>query len=701
LEERLALDGSFFRLTAGPFLQDWSTVPITADNDWSAVPSIVGYRGDGLAPTPGTDPQTILADGTGTPVTVLANQTDPTSLPPGGIAEFSTLSKPTVALSGDGTAQAPFLLLNLDTRETRNVHVRFSLRDLVLPASTVTEPFALQYRVGTSGNFTNLATGFVGDATDGPIPGNLVTPVSATLPGAADDQGQLQLRIITTNPSGTARWIAVDNLQVTASATPLTFLVDSSSSSLTLSGDVSGSAIQPQAAGSLTTSYVGTIAATWDRVANTINFLSAGSDVSALSSGNWQPLAGGGSGNAPANYGGQVNLGFVTAVAALREVHGLLSTSTPLSLSGTGPFTFPSTQTFTLTRGFADYNAGFFGSGRADLSNNSATNASTTAGTLEDLGGGNYRLTLPIDVTLTGSVAGQPANLHVVGTIVANATAPVDPTLPVVDLNGSDPGADNLVGFVQGGAAVTLAPSATVTRTPTANLTSAVVTLTNRPDGTAESLAANVSGTGLTASYDSTTGRLTILGSASLSVYQTVLESVSYNNTATASAIHVANRLIEFTVSDGTNNSPVRTVVATIAVTRSPLVNTAPGAQSTTVGTPLTFSSAGGNAIAISDPNATAAPLVQVMLSVSNGTITLASTSGLTIVAGGNGSATITVRGTVSDIDAALNGLIYTANDGFTGTDVLTILSDDLFDTDATGTAHHQTTLSTVAITVS
>src|SRR5262249_35952081 len=256
---------------------------------------------------------------------------------------------PTVALSGDGTAQAPFLLLNLDTRETRNVHVRFSLRDLVLPASTVTEPFALQYRVGTSGNFTNLATGFVGDATDGPIPGNLVTPVSATLPGAADDQGQLQLRIITTNPSGTARWIAVDNLQVTASATPLTFLVDSSSSSLTLSGDVSGSAIQPQAAGSLTTSYVGTIAAMWDRVANTINFLSAGSDVSALNSGNWQPLVGGGSGSAPANYGGQGNLGFVTAGAAPPEGRGFLSPRPPLRLRGTRPFTFPSTPTLTPT----------------------------------------------------------------------------------------------------------------------------------------------------------------------------------------------------------------------------------------------------------------------------------------------------------------------------------------------------------------
>jgi hypothetical protein len=247
---------------------------------------------------------------------------------------------------------------------------------------------------------------------------------------------------------------------------------------------------------------------------------------------------------------------------------------------------------------------------------------------------------------------------------------------------------------------VVIAPNATVTRTPPANLTSAFVTLTNRPDGTAESLTANTSGTSLTASYDASTGRLTISGSATLSVYQMVLQTVTYNDTATASSINAANRLIEFTVSDGANNSPIRTAVVTIAATRAPLVNMVPPAQSTGAAMPLTFSSSGGNAISVSDPNAIPAGIVQVMLSVSNGTLTLANTSGLTIVAGDNGTATITIRGTLADINAALDGLVYTPNPDFTGTDTLTILSDDLRDTDATGTAHHQTTLSTVLISV-
>src|SRR5438445_4508500 len=61
-----------------PFSQDWSnTGLITTDDNWSGVPGFVGYRGDDLTDTTATDPQTILADGTQTPVDVNANRRDP------------------------------------------------------------------------------------------------------------------------------------------------------------------------------------------------------------------------------------------------------------------------------------------------------------------------------------------------------------------------------------------------------------------------------------------------------------------------------------------------------------------------------------------------------------------------------------------------------------------------------------------------
>ena len=40
-----------------PFAQDWSTTTlITASNDWSGVPGIVGYRGDALSSADGAEP---------------------------------------------------------------------------------------------------------------------------------------------------------------------------------------------------------------------------------------------------------------------------------------------------------------------------------------------------------------------------------------------------------------------------------------------------------------------------------------------------------------------------------------------------------------------------------------------------------------------------------------------------------------------
>jgi hypothetical protein len=64
-----------------PLGQDWSNIGLIVGNDdWSAVPGVTGYRGDGLTGATAADPQTIVADGNGTPVDVNANQTNPDTL---------------------------------------------------------------------------------------------------------------------------------------------------------------------------------------------------------------------------------------------------------------------------------------------------------------------------------------------------------------------------------------------------------------------------------------------------------------------------------------------------------------------------------------------------------------------------------------------------------------------------------------------
>ena len=201
-----------------PFTQDWSdTSLITTANDWSGVPGLIGHRGDDLTTTTGTDPQTILSDGTGTPVNVMANQTNPAGNTSGGLAEFE-LANPVVAFQGSGTADAPFLLLRLNTTGYKDITVSYVLRDLDSNADNAVQPVALHYRVGNSGNFTNVPEAFVADASDGP---NLTkeTPVSVVLPAAADNQPMLEIRWMTANAVGSDEWIGIDNITVTG--TPL------------------------------------------------------------------------------------------------------------------------------------------------------------------------------------------------------------------------------------------------------------------------------------------------------------------------------------------------------------------------------------------------------------------------------------------------------------------------------------------------
>jgi hypothetical protein len=205
-------------VAALPFAQAWSDTGLIArDDDWSGVAGVVGYRGDGLTAAAGADPRSVVADGSGTPVDVNADRTDPRAVGlAAGVTEFE-LPDPVVALQGSATASAPHLVLSLDTRERSGVTVRYRLRDVDASSTAdAAQAVALQYRVGASGDFAALPGGFVADATTGPGEAKLVTPVSAVLPAAAEDRPLVQLRIVTTNAVGQDEWVGVDDIEVVA-----------------------------------------------------------------------------------------------------------------------------------------------------------------------------------------------------------------------------------------------------------------------------------------------------------------------------------------------------------------------------------------------------------------------------------------------------------------------------------------------------
>jgi hypothetical protein len=111
-----------------------------------------------------------------------------------------------------------------------------------------------------------------------------------------------------------------------------------------------------------------------------------------------------------------------------------------------------------------------------------------------------------------------------------------------------------------------------------------------------------------------------------------------------------------------------------IAAQNDAPVNTVPGTQTVDEAATLTFGP--GNLISISDVDADAGtpPFVTVTLStLQGGLITADATSGATI--GNNGTASVTVSGTVAQVNDALNGMTYFR--AMPTTEILTITTND------------------------
>ncbi|MEA3038569.1 MAG: uncharacterized protein QOE79_1082, partial [Sphingomonadales bacterium] len=208
---------AFYKLSLGTFFQNWSNKgQITTDDNWSGVDSIVGYRGDGLTSGTGKDPSTVLGNGAGPVIDVNANRSDPSVFSTGGVAEFDGIADPVVALQGSGTANAPNLVVYLDATARQNITFSTRLRDIDT-GSTAIQPIAAQYRIGDTGNWTNI--GSVANANNG---GD--TMLTVTLPSDANNQAQVEIRIITTDAVGTDNFIGIDDITVTSD--PLNVVID-------------------------------------------------------------------------------------------------------------------------------------------------------------------------------------------------------------------------------------------------------------------------------------------------------------------------------------------------------------------------------------------------------------------------------------------------------------------------------------------
>lgn len=201
-----------------PFNQDWSSAAlITTANDWSGVPGIIGANGTNLTNSTGVDPQTLLGEDPTPTLSVNANQTVVlATMLSGELAEFETLG--VVGFQGSGTADAPYLLITVNTTGRASIPMSYNLRDIDDGIESSIQAVALQYRIGTTGAFTNIPAAFVADASTGPSLATLVTPVAITLPSALDNKPVVQLRIMTSNAVGSDEFIGVDDISIGGSA---------------------------------------------------------------------------------------------------------------------------------------------------------------------------------------------------------------------------------------------------------------------------------------------------------------------------------------------------------------------------------------------------------------------------------------------------------------------------------------------------
>ncbi len=159
----------------------------------------------------------------------------------------------------------------------------------------------------------------------------------------------------------------------------------------------------------------------------------------------------------------------------------------------------------------------------------------------------------------------------------------------------------------------------------------------------------------------------------------TIVDNHDGTWTYTPAANYEGPVTFDYTVLDGTLTASSTASLNLINVNDAAI--TVPGAQTAAENNTLAVSNGTGSnglsGISISDADATGAPLTTT-LSVLHGTLTVASAGGAAVT--GSGTGTVTLTGTVAEINATLaaaDNIVYKAAPEFSGRDTLTVHTDD------------------------
>lgn len=180
----------------------------------------------------------------------------------------------------------------------------------------------------------------------------------------------------------------------------------------------------------------------------------------------------------------------------------------------------------------------------------------------------------------------------------------------------------------------------------------------------------------------SATNTLTLTGQ--LASLQNALRAIVYQGAVNYNGSDTVTITVNDQGNTGLGNalSDSRSISVTVVpVNDTPTLTLPTGPLTIDEDTDLVFS--GPSAIALTDVDSGSTP-IQITLAVNSGTVTLASTAGIQTTNGGNGTRSITFEGTLENVRAALDGLIYRGNSNFNGPDNLTVTVNDRGATGAT-----------------
>ena len=296
-----------------------------------------------------------------------------------------------------------------------------------------------------------------------------------------------------------------------------------------------------------------------------------------------------------------------------------------------------------------------------------------TAGTVVSTGPLTRKVTLPVNIPFSLPGLGTTP---VTGSITGQLIATVTLQAPVVDLDGTDPGVtfsnlwSTLTGPVNVAGAAASAPANATIFADTTNLSLLKVSMATFHTG--DVLSATTSGTGITQTFTpgspGTPGTLTLSGSDSVANYQTVLRSVTYNNTAPGGP-GVTSETANVVANDGSlDSTPI--AVATITINTPPVVDLNGAAG----GTGFTSSWTGGPAVNIADANATVADdggtlasIKVVLNSPHTGDVLAATTVGSITQSFVNNTLTLSGSDSVANYQTVLRSVTYNNTAGGPG----------------------------------